>query len=72
MKTFKEDYFLGRKLVDLTGQKFGRLTVIELVGKDKNYNKLYKCICECGNFIIVPQNRLVTSNTKSCGCLKRD
>ena len=29
MKTFKEDYFWGRKLVDLTGQKFGRLTVIE-------------------------------------------
>ena len=53
MKTFKEDYFLGRKLVDLTGQKFGRLTVIEFVGKDKNYRNMYNWKCECGNFKIV-------------------
>lgn len=69
---FKGGLFLGRKHIDLIGKRFGRLTVIELVGKDKSYNKLYKCRCECGNFKIVPQDRLVTGKTKSCGCLKKE
>lgn len=54
------------------GDKFNKLTVIELVGKTPNYNKLFKCLCDCGNIKIVPQNRLVTGNTKSCGCLKKE
>ena len=44
-----------RKFMDLTGQQFGKLTVEELVGKDKYYDKLWKCRCECGNTVIVRQ-----------------
>lgn len=55
---------------DLTGLKFGKLTVIKKVGRDKKYNTLWLCKCECGNEKIVARDKLVVGNTKSCGCAK--
>lgn len=55
---------------DLTGEKFGRLTVVERVGLDKHKQNLWKCKCECGREIIVNSNRLCTGKTRSCGCLR--
>lgn len=52
---------------DLTGQHFGRLTVIEFVK-----NQGWKCQCDCGNIIYVEGSNLKNGNTKSCGCLQRD
>lgn len=47
------------KFRDLTGMKFGYLTVLEMFGKDK-YNKiLWKCECECGNETIMHGRDLV-------------
>ena len=37
------------RIKNLVGKRFGRLTVIELVGKDKNNRALWKCQCDCGN-----------------------
>ena len=37
-----------RKHIDLAGQRFGRLVTIEVVGKDKYYDKLWRCMCDCG------------------------
>ena len=37
--------------------------------KDKNEHTLYRCICDCGNEIIVLGYSLVTKHTLSCGCL---
>lgn len=54
------------KLIDLTGLKFGRLTVIKYVGKSK-----WLCKCECGNEKIVSTTHL-KNDTKSCGCLKKE
>lgn len=55
---------------DLTGQKFGKLLVIEKMPyKDKNGHTLYRCRCDCGNEIIVLGYSLVTKHTLSCGCL---
>lgn len=53
------------KLEDLTGQKFGMLTVEKYVGKQK-----WECLCECGNRTIVLAANLKKGHTKSCGCLK--
>lgn len=53
---------------DLTGVKFGRLTVLEDLGKiDKQY--FCKCQCECGNIKIIKSKLLISKHTKSCGCL---
>lgn len=71
MKTFKEDYFLGRKLVDLTGQKFGRLTVVERI-ENRGHYVWWKCLCDCGNFKDVSSGNLRNGTTKSCGCLKEE
>lgn len=58
---------MGRR-VDLTGQQFGRLTVLEfagLIGK----NGYWYCECECGSWSLVPTHNLKSGGTKSCGCL---
>lgn len=53
---------------DIEGQKFGKLTVMGFVGKDKHRNALWHCECECGNRKTVQANNLKNSHTKSCGC----
>ena len=58
--------------INLTGRRFGRLTVIEEAGRDKFSRTLWKCECECGNEKIVPYGRLVRGDTRSCGCLAHD
>ncbi len=55
---------------DLTGQKFGYLTAIGPVGKDKRHNVIWRCKCKCGNEVDVVATLLITGNTVSCGCFK--
>lgn len=57
---------------DIKSQKFNRLTVIEYVGLDKNFKRLWKCKCDCGREIVVDTSSLTTGNTKSCGCYKNE
>lgn len=57
--------------VDLTGQKFGRLTVIRF-DHSQNGRKYYLCQCDCGNSKTVSSHSLKSGNTKSCGCLHKE
>lgn len=61
------------KLIDLTGKRFGRLTVIERdyeTQRKKNNKYVYwKCKCNCGNDTSVNSESLRQGKTKSCGCL---
>lgn len=59
------------KFIDLTGQKFGRLTVIKRA-PNKNNRTAWLCECECGKQLIVISKSLRDGNTKSCGCLHRE
>lgn len=55
---------------DLTGQRFGRLLVLQFTGKINNdKRKIYKCQCDCGNICEVNSHNLTQNHTKSCGCL---
>src|SRR6267142_1714475 len=55
--------------IDLVGQPFGSLTVLEFAGTDKWGNALWKCVCSRdGNTTIVIGNSLRRGLTKSCGC----
>lgn len=57
---------------DLTGQKFGRLTVIGL-DESKNTRKTYWiCQCECGGIKSARSDSLLCGAIKSCGCMKRE
>jgi len=59
-------------VIDLTGKKFGKLTVIERSSKTKNYNALWLCQCECGNTTIANGTSLRRGDTISCGCLGKE
>lgn len=55
---------------DLVGQKFGKLFVTEeLNERSTSGRKLYRCMCDCGNEIVLHTNQLTTHHTSSCGCL---
>lgn len=57
------------KFIDLTGQRFGRWTVIERA-ENKCGKVAWLCRCDCGNTKIVNAINLKNGKTNSCGCLK--
>ena len=62
------------KVIDLTGQKFGKLFVTARARNSINTKDKYAywiCKCDCGNKKVVRGQHLKTGNTKSCGCLGR-
>jgi len=55
------------------GERFTKLVVLEPdVGRDKRYCRLSRCLCDCGNVVIVAVSDLMRGHTKSCGCLKKE
>ena len=56
------------RLIDLTGQKYGYLTVIKRAENNKFGNTQWLCKCDCGNEKVITGSCLVKGNTKSCGC----
>jgi hypothetical protein len=60
-----------RKIIDLTGQRFGRLVVIERAENIGNVPR-WRCICDCGNESVVRGACLRNMNTQSCGCLNTE
>lgn len=54
---------------NLTGKRYGKLTVIELSKMSKHNTRQWKCICDCGKEKIIEGQSLKNGNTKSCGCL---
>lgn len=56
-------------LINMTGEKYGRLTVIK---HNENGGSFWDCLCECGNFVTVSRQSLISQNTRSCGCLHRE
>jgi hypothetical protein len=60
-------------LVNLTGRKFSRLTVLSLnVERSTKKRKFWNCVCECGNIKSIESENLKTGKTRSCGCLQKE
>lgn len=57
--------------IDLTGEKYGRLTVKSYAGH-KGQRTVWKCLCDCGNEAIISGNSLRRGATRSCGCIRRE
>ena len=55
----------------MIGKKFGKLTVQFLFVERKYGQKVYSCICDCGNVSIVLSGNLKNGNSKSCGCSRK-
>lgn len=56
--------------MDLTGQRFNHLTVIERAGKTKKSETIWRCRCDCGAECTAVTNDLTSAHKKSCGCIK--
>lgn len=59
------------KLIDLTNMRFGRLTAL-YIDRSKTKRVYWKCKCDCGKTLSAPSCRLVSGETKSCGCLRNE
>lgn len=55
-------------VIDISGQKFNRLTAIKPIGKYKSGNVIWQCRCDCGNICEVEGSILRRFKQKSCGC----
>lgn len=60
------------RALDLTGQRFGRLAVIDREGSDRWGKARWLCLCECGNKVVVRARDLRSGDTQSCGCLQAE
>ena len=60
------------KCTDISGQKFGRLTVVKFYSMDKTKRSLWECLCSCGRTKICRRSSLVCGNNISCGCANRE
>ena len=70
MRNKKGQFTKGSGIHDLSGSRFGHLTVIKLY-EIKNKRSFWLCQCDCGNEKIVRSDALISFKTVSCGCLKK-
>ena len=59
-------------IVSLFGEKFGRLTIVGIVGKHRNKDTIVLCKCDCGKFAKVKLCNLLKGGTRSCGCYREE
>lgn len=60
------------QVVDITGQRFGRLIVLRRAGSNRFGRAQWRCRCICGRTTTVLGKRLRSGHTQSCRCLFRD
>ena len=61
------------KKLDLTGQRFGRLVVIEEAGRSSDGRVRWLCKCDCGNYTSTPSTKTLRNGTcRSCGCIQEE
>ena len=62
-----------KQAIDITGQKFNRLTALRIIGKKKNTKtNLWECQCDCGNITTATVSQLKYGEKKSCGCINKE
>lgn len=58
------------KFINLTGNRYGRLTVIERHENSNGKSARWRCRCDCGKYVVAFASNLKRNNTSSCGCLR--
>jgi hypothetical protein len=59
---------MGRRVIDMQGQRFGALTVRHLWGRNLRAAAVWKCLCDCGREIKAEGRDLRRGRKRSCGC----
>jgi hypothetical protein len=62
----------SKGVTDLTGRVFGRLTVMSKAGIGPGRQGMWVCACSCGETCAVAHNNLMSGNSSSCGCFRRE
>lgn len=62
--------FKMSRVHNLTGKRFGKLTVVKEASKSLSKQIRWECVCDCGKTSKVDTMNLVTGHTRSCGCLR--
>ncbi len=62
---------MAPKIVDITGQKFGKLTVVKLSNKKIGRTLYWNCLCECGKQVTRNAGSLRRYKNQSCGCVPK-
>lgn len=57
---------------NISGNRYGRLSVISHSGTNKSGNHLWECMCDCGTRATVTYGNLTSGHTLSCGCLQKE
>lgn len=55
-----------------TTAKYGRLTILRMVGRTKDHREVVLCECECGNSFTSQRRNITSGSIVSCGCLRRE
>lgn len=63
---------MTNKHKDISGQRFGRLLVLERAGVDSGRSVLWACLCECGTKTVIRGKSLRAGSSQSCGCLRKE
>ena len=58
-----------QRRLDLVGERFGRLVVLEMLDPDKHQKTTARCVCDCGRLHIAEASSIKRGTVKSCGCL---
>lgn len=63
----------GHNKADLTGRRFGRITVLEYTGEATSSRRsIWRCRCDCGTVFETSSDSLIRGCTRSCGCLRKE
>ncbi len=63
---------MARRYLDLSGNTYGRLRVVEYAGNDRLGKAMWRCVCECRGQRVVRANALRSGRTVSCGCRRAE
>lgn len=65
----------SNNFIDMHGKRYGRLLVLDRAEdaiSARSRHTRWNCICDCGKLVTVRSSGIMTGDTRSCGCLRRD
>ena len=62
----------GARVIEMTGRRYGKLSVLERCWVTRGRGAFWACLCDCGNRTVVDGACLRSGKTSSCGCLRGD